>query len=156
MSLILCRECKQKVSSKAQTCPHCGIDKPAKVETNWKTIIYALTGFAIFLFAAVALEDSNRTPSPPKTPEQTRKETIEKSFSAWDGSHYNLERAIKKSMNDPKSYEHVKTIYWDKDNHLIIQTTFRGKNAFGGTVLNEVTAKADLNGNITEIISQSP
>jgi hypothetical protein len=59
-------------------------------------------------------------------------------------------------MNDPKSYEHVETRYADKGDHLIVKTTFRGKNAFGGVVPNWVIAKTDLDGNVLEVIAQGP
>jgi hypothetical protein len=88
--------------------------------------------------------------------EEARKEQIEKHFSAWDGSHRGLTEVIKKSMNDPNSYEHAETRYIDRGDHLIVITEFRGKNAFGGVVKNSVTAKVDLNGNVVEIIEQSP
>lgn len=81
-----------------------------------------------------------------------RKEMIEKAFSAWDGSHRNLTAYIKENMNDPKSYEHVETVYWDMGDHLIVMTTFRGKNAFGGVVKNAVKAKVSLEGEILEIL----
>ena len=35
-------------------------------------------------------------------------------------------------------------------------TEFRGKNAFGGVVKNSVIAKVDLNGNVMEVLAQSP
>ena len=92
----------------------------------------------------------------PKTQEEIRKEKIEKHFSAWDGSHRGLTKLIKKSMNDPDSYKHVETVYWDKGDHLVVKTTFRGKNAFGGVVKNWIMAKVDLNGNVIEVISQGP
>jgi hypothetical protein len=95
-------------------------------------------------------------PTTPKTAEQIRKERIERCFSAWDGSHRGLERLIKKEMNDPDSYKHVETVYGDKGDYLIVKTTFRGKNKFGGVVKDWVEAKADLDGNIIEIISQGP
>ena len=85
-----------------------------------------------------------------------RKKQIESQFSAWDGSHRNLERAIKQSMNDPDSYEHVETVYWDMQSYLVVKTTFRGKNAFGGLVINWVKAKVDLAGNIISVIEQGP
>ena len=87
-----------------------------------------------------------------KTPEELRKQRIEKQFSAWDGSHSGVTELIKKSMNDPNSYEHVKTVYVDRVDHLIVTTTFRGKNAFGGIVQNSVTAKVGLDGNVLEIV----
>lgn len=79
---------------------------------------------------------------------------IEKQFSSWDGAHRNLEKYIKDHMNDPDSYEHVETKYWDLKDHLVVLTTFRGKNAFGGKVINTVKAKVDLDGNVIEIIEQ--
>lgn len=39
-------------------------------------------------------------------------------------------------------------------NHLIVLTTFRGKNAFGGVVKNWVKAKVDLNGNVIAVLDQ--
>lgn len=87
---------------------------------------------------------------------EERKERIERGFSAWDGSHRGLTKIIKASMNDPKSYEHVETVYWDMDDHLVVKTTFRGKNAFGGVVPNWVKAKVDLDGNVLAIIEQGP
>lgn len=59
-------------------------------------------------------------------------------------------------MNDPGSYKHEETAYWDKGDHLIVKTTFRGKTAFGGVVKNWVMAKIDLNGNVIEVVSQGP
>lgn len=85
---------------------------------------------------------------------KARTEMIEKQFSAWDGSHIKLSRMIKNSMNDPDSYEHAETKYWDMKDHLIVTTTFRGKNAFGGVVKNTVTAKVSLDGENVEILEQ--
>ena len=109
----------------------------------------------LFLILFFVLTDSKKS-NKPKTPAEARTEKIEKSFSAWDGSHYRLTKFIKNSMNDPNSYEHVETRYGDKGDHLIVSTTFRGKNASGGVVKNMVTAKVDLNGNVIAIISQHP
>ena len=82
-----------------------------------------------------------------------RRNKIEAQFSAWDGSHRNLSNYIKRIMNDPKSYDHAETRYADKGDYLIVQTTFRGKNAFGGVVLQTVQAKVDLDGNILQILN---
>lgn len=80
-----------------------------------------------------------------------RKERISKQFSPWDGAHRNLEKYIKKSMKDPKSYKHDETTYSDKGSYILVQTRFRGKNSFGAMVLQTVTAKVDLEGNILSI-----
>lgn len=82
-----------------------------------------------------------------------RQNKIESGFSVRDGSHRGLTRFLKGSMNDPKSYEHVKTTYVDMGEYLIVETTFRGKNAFGALVLNSVMATTDLDGNLIGVIS---
>lgn len=58
------------------------------------------------------------------------------------------------NMHDPSSFEHVETKFGDKGDYLLVQTTYRGKNSFGALVLNSATVKADLEGNIIEIISE--
>lgn len=83
---------------------------------------------------------------------QERKNKIESQFSAWDGSHRTLERYVKSAMNDPDSYKHESTTYADKGDYLLVQTTFRGKNAFGGVVRNTITAKLSLDGDLLEIL----
>lgn len=88
--------------------------------------------------------------------EKARIQRIERGFSSWDGSHRGLTRSIKEIMNDPSSYEHVKTVYWDRNDHLIVQTTFRGKNAFGALVINRMKAKVDLDGNVLKVIETEP
>lgn len=85
---------------------------------------------------------------------EARKKKIETQFSPWDGSHRNLERVIKDSMNDPDSYDHVETVYWDRGDHLVVRTTFRGKNAFGGVVKNSVKAKVSLDGQVLQLLDQ--
>lgn len=79
-----------------------------------------------------------------------RRELIERQFG-WKGQHRNLEDAIKESMNDPDSYEHVKTVWNDKGSYILIQTTIRETNAFGAKIIKTYTAKADINGNMFEI-----
>lgn len=86
---------------------------------------------------------------------EARTKNIERQFSAWDGSHSNVERFIKEAMNDPSSYEHVNTMYWDKGDYLIIKTIYRGKNAFGGVVKNFVKVKVSLSGQLIEIIDKT-
>lgn len=95
------------------------------------------------------LENTGQLASQKNDPRQIK---INNQFSSWNGSHKNLTRFIKKQMNDPSSYEHVETVYWDKGNYLIVKTTFRGKNAYGGIVLNSINAKTSLDGEVLEII----
>lgn len=88
------------------------------------------------------------------TPEEEREKKIQEQFSIWDGSHRDLTRVIKNSMNNPSSYEHVETRHWVMDDHMIVSTTFRGTNAFGGTVTNTVKAKVSLDGEVIEILEK--
>jgi hypothetical protein len=83
-----------------------------------------------------------------------RRRLIEQQFSDWDGSHRNLTNLIKNSMNDPKSYKHLDTRFFDNGDHLIVQTEFRGSNAFGGIVRSTIRAKVSIEGQVIEIISQ--
>ncbi len=86
--------------------------------------------------------------------QEGREKKIERQFSIWDGSHRGLTKVIKNSMNDPESYKHVETRHWIMDDHIIVSTTFRGTNAFGGTVANTVKAKVSLDGEVLEILEQ--
>ncbi|GAB2539921.1 hypothetical protein GCM10027189_23340 [Rufibacter soli] len=86
------------------------------------------------------------------TTRQNSEELIKKQFSSWSGAHRNLEKLIKKNMHDPSSYEHEETSYLDKGDYLLVTTKFRGTNAYGGKVLNSVTAKVDFSGNVLEVV----
>lgn len=109
---------------------------------------------AFFIFIAFGSSDEESNKNADGTPKTERQIQLEKQFSAWDGSHIELTKIIKKAMNDPDSYEHVETVYWDMTDHVVVRTTYSGKNAFGGRVKNWVKAKADNNGNIIEIIEE--
>lgn len=80
-----------------------------------------------------------------------REKLVNKQFSAWNGSNRYLSDYIKQNMNDPGSYEHVSTHYSDKGGYIFVRTAFRGKNAFGAKVLNVITAKIDIDGNILSV-----
>lgn len=121
---------------------------------NKKFILNGLSilGLSVFILLAFGSSEDENAP-----PQNSREGKIKAQFSAWDGAHIKLERMVKKSMNDPSSYEHVETVYWDRQDHLVIKTTFRGKNAFGGVVVNWVKAKVDINnGQVLSIIEQYP
>ncbi len=56
-------------------------------------------------------------------------------------------------MNDPDSYSHVQTTYIDQGDYLIVQTKFRGKNAFGGMIMQTITARTSIeDGSVLEIV----
>lgn len=76
------------------------------------------------------------------------------------GEYYPLEKAIKDSMNNPDSYEHVQTKYAikirDENNkgksYAVIITKFRGTNVYNAIVTQEVKAIVDLETNELAIV----
>lgn len=80
---------------------------------------------------------------------------VKDQFSAWDGTNSYLVDLVKRNLNDPKSFEHVETTYADKGDYLLVKMTYRAKNAFGGLILQNVTAKSDYKTDTISIISQN-
>ena len=80
---------------------------------------------------------------------------IDSQFSAWDGSNTYLVKLIKENLNDPKSFEHVETVYSDEGTYILVKMTYRANNAFGGLVLQNVTAKADYETQYISVVSQN-
>ncbi|CAD7812544.1 hypothetical protein CHRY9390_02528 [Chryseobacterium aquaeductus] len=78
-----------------------------------------------------------------------------KNISAWDGSNPKLERAVKKSMNDPDSYEHVQTTFSYKKDKVIATMIYRGNNAFGAKVLGKALGTFDYDGNLLNIEAEN-
>lgn len=116
-------------------------------------------GCAVLVIAAAILATivimvvGDSPPAPTKPAAELREERIKKAFSAWDGSHRNLEAWVKEAMNDPASYEHIGTSYREKGDTVFVMLQFRGKNAFGGVVKNTATCYTDLDGNILGVPS---
>lgn len=73
----------------------------------------------------------------------------EKYLSSWDGSCKPVVQYLKEKMNDPESFEHDRTFVTPLSNgNFEIKTVFRGKNAFGGKVLNTCIAEVNSKGEI--------
>ena len=99
----------------------------------------------------VELDPSNVTAKYKKESAQ-RKLSISSGFSSWDGSHKELEKIIKGAMNDPDSYEHIETKYVDNEDYLTVVTRYRGKNVYGGKVVNSASVRASIDGRVLEIL----
>jgi hypothetical protein len=84
-----------------------------------------------------------------------REKAIKLQFSSWSGAHRKLEKMIKENMNDKNSYEHVSTNYFDMGDHLIVNSTYRGKNSYGAVVKGFVKAKISIEGDILSILDES-
>lgn len=85
-------------------------------------------------------------PAPQKSPGEVRRDKLERQFSAWDGSHIKLERSVKKSLNDPKSYEHIESRFSDDGDRITVILRFRAKNAFGGYVARSARGVYNIDG----------
>lgn len=101
-------------------------------------------------------EERNTGVNVGKEAEQRNKtlKAIDDQLSDLDGSHYELKQLIKASMDDPRSFDHVKTTYSVVEEGLFIRTQFRGNNAFGAKVLDSVGAIYDLDGNLVRIVEE--
>jgi hypothetical protein len=99
--------------------------------------------------------------------EKAKKEELKKSytswiksqFSAWDGSCTLLKNEIKANLEDPDSFKHVESVYWEQSDYktVVVKTTFRCKNVYGAVVTNtaKCTLVRDGNGAIVENFSVS-
>ena len=99
-------------------------------------------------------EEKERKEIAEREAREARKKELEAQFSAWDGSHRKFERLIKQTMNDPDSYEHVETRFADKIDYIRVFTKFRGKNAFGGVVVDSATADFTISGDLIRVIEE--
>lgn len=84
-----------------------------------------------------------KTSTPTPDPQTLYQNWFKKQFNFWDGSCYKLVDYVKENMNDADSFEHVKTYYIDKKDHLIVTMKYRGNNVLGAKVLNFIRAKVD-------------
>ncbi len=82
---------------------------------------------------------------------ERRQHLIDRQFAGFSGANVYVQRAIKENMNDPDSYDHIETTYSDKGKYILVFTKFRGKNSFGGTIIQNVTAKVDIEGNVISL-----
>lgn len=76
---------------------------------------------------------------------------------SFDSSYRPLTAAIKKSMDNPSTFEHVETNYrFVLDNsspYAVVTSVYRGSNSSGAIVKNTVSAKVDLrSGDIVEYL----
>ena len=106
--------------------------------------VLALLVVAFWVLVFIACSDPEPRVATPE--EIARKaEDRRKGFhclSGWDGSHRSFVNLVKRRMNDPDSFGHVRTrvtpVQSDTGRHSIIME-FRGRNAFGGIVKNTAT-----------------
>ena len=74
--------------------------------------------------------------------------------SSWDGSCKPVVNAVKATMHNPDSFKHVKSDVFSvtgEKGMFIVEMTFRGTNAFGGTVTHKVSAKLTKDGTVIKV-----
>ena len=155
MSMKPCRECKQEISSKAKTCPNCGVKKPHRDKIGvGVAIVLAVAALLILgtLISEPESEEDRVVRLEQEAAEAAAKiaeaaEEKRKGFhclSGWDGTHTAFKQEIKKSMRDPGSFEHIETRIspvTDKGSHLLVMK-FRARNGYGG--MNVASAHATV------------
>ena len=112
----------------------------------------------IFLFMFAAFMASGSDEEAPAEEPSTRTERIESRFSAWDGSHVETVAYVKSQMNDPSSFEHVKTTYLPMDEDLgfyIVKMAYRGTNAFNATVTQSISVQVNDSSHVIEKVITS-
>lgn len=82
---------------------------------------------------------------------ERRNHLVNRQFATFNGSNAFLVNFIKKRMNDPKSFEHINTSYKDKGSYIDVYMKFRGINAQGVLVLNQIKAKMSINGEVISV-----
>lgn len=76
---------------------------------------------------------------------------VDDQFSKFDGSHRKVEAAVKFRLNDPSSYEHVKTQHIVNPDSITVNADYRAKNKFKAVVRSSVTAEVDAAGNVLSL-----
>ena len=75
-------------------------------------------------------------------------------ISSWDGSCRPVVNAVKSVMDDPDSFEHVKTEWWTlkgTTDQYLIHMTCRGNNKFGAKILTKIEAVCREDGSIVSL-----
>lgn len=66
----------------------------------------------------------------------------------------NLRVYIKKSLNDPKSFDVLNQKTWAVGNTIMVMIEYTAKNAFGGVVKKTIQAEADINGKLLKVFDK--
>ena len=80
------------------------------------------------------------------------KDMEEEVFAPGLGRCYSLEQYVQDRMNNPSSFEHVRTTHATYPDHYTVILKYRGTNKFGAVVTEAVQADLDLKGNVISIL----
>ncbi len=121
--------------------------KPAHPFVQFIVGLGLLLGFVLFIGYCF----SGGSEDEPMTAQELRQYKLDGIIQKWDGgSFYPLVEYTKQYMNDPSSFEHVKTTWTDDggSDTLRIRMTFTGANMLGGRAKHQVYAEMDIDGQI--------
>ena len=149
MALVKCHECGNQVSDTAKTCPSCG----AKVQRKSKKSGISPQGKVVFFLAFIVLlgvgqitKKENRQQVATSTQienEAIKARDLERNphgirpkQSGWDGSYREVKDYLKLTAHDPDSIKIEScTEAYKAEDGWDVGCSWRGKNAFGGLVL---------------------
>lgn len=72
-------------------------------------------------------------------------------FSAYDGSCLPLVRAVKANLNDPESFRHIETGYYQTYTTAHVTMKYRAKNGFGGYTVSVAKAEVSKDGTVSNL-----
>lgn len=105
--------------------------------------------------ALAAAEETKATAE--REAEAAKRRTGFHCLSAWDGSHRELVSALKGSLRDPDSFEHIETRITpvdEKGNHVLMMK-YRARNGFGGMNIGQLAASVKNSDCNFEIIANA-
>lgn len=108
-----------------------------------------LTVGTLLFVGTCTYQAATSEPEPP-----TRKQVIENAFGS-EGQYLQLVRIIKHDLNDPESFRHIETRYYEhgQNDTLQVYMNYRSKNVFGGYEVHEAVALTSIaTGKVYEII----
>jgi hypothetical protein len=82
-----------------------------------------------------------------------REKELSKYFSVWNGSHIKLKKLLKEKLDDPDSFDHAKTTYWDYGDRVRVEMEYRTKNKFGALVKSEALGWFNNEGTVIHWVS---
>jgi len=137
MALTKCKECGQQISSKAESCPHCGV----KVKAESIGCLGAVVVIFGLLWVASSIVPSHNDQT---SPTATKQEKPDPESSARGACML----FIKQVLNDPSSAEFGHSseavVYQEKNGVWVVQRRLRAKNAFNALVLTTYECRMTL------------
>lgn len=111
-------------------------------------VVIALMVLFAVVYSAVNEKEKQLTSS------QKKELSIKRQFNSWDGSHIYLESIIEEAIYNPKSYNHVKTVYTEYETYIDVCTIFDSRNNYNITTTSKVCARYSIDGNLIKILEE--